>query len=54
VNGCSQHMFRWTVLLEVATCGNIGDARITGRGVTLVVKTLAELAGVNPSEASGH
>jgi site-specific recombinase XerD len=34
--------------------GNIGDARITDRGVALVVKRRAELAGMDPSEVSGH
>lgn len=34
--------------------GNIGSARITDRGVALVVKRRAELAGMDPSEVSGH
>jgi site-specific recombinase XerD len=34
--------------------GNIGDERITDRGVALVVKPRAELAGMDPSEVSGH
>jgi site-specific recombinase XerD len=34
--------------------GNIGDARITDRGVALVVKRRAELAGMDPAEVSGH
>ncbi len=34
--------------------GNIGEARITDRGVALVVKRRAELAGMDPREVSGH
>jgi site-specific recombinase XerD len=34
--------------------GNIGDARITDRGVALVVKRRAKDAGMDPSEVSGH
>ena len=34
--------------------GNIGVARITDRGVALVVKRRAELAGMDPAEVSGH
>jgi hypothetical protein len=32
--------------------GNIGDARITDRGVALVVKRRAEMADIDPSEVS--
>lgn len=34
--------------------GNIGDGRITDRGVALVVKRRAESAGMDPVEVSGH
>jgi site-specific recombinase XerD len=34
--------------------GNIGNARITDRGVALVVKRRARDAGMDPSEVSGH
>ena len=34
--------------------GNVRGARITDRGVALVVKRRAELAGMDPSQVSGH
>jgi integrase len=40
--------------LQVDRHGNFGSDRITDRGVALAVKRHAEMAGMDPSEVSGH
>jgi hypothetical protein len=45
---------RGQVFMPVERHGNIGDARITDRGVALVIKRRVELADLDASEVSGH